>query len=158
MNGRCFSGSCGTRRLPGARGTWHMHASVRCVALLLPVVWGHDYFPIAEEKHTLAQDTVYNQSSNIIGTFSVCGTMLCYNSHKGISLYFLLTKSIYDCKRLGVETPTFRGYLQSALPANRNSSPPALERSRYSILVVNTTSRVSRIPIIITVSMNADVA
>ena len=74
-----------------ARGTWHMHASVRCVALLLPVVWGHDYFPIAEEKHTLAQDTVYNQSSNIIGTFSVCGTMLCYNSHKGISLYFLLT-------------------------------------------------------------------
>lgn len=32
--------------------------SVRCVALLFPVLWGPDYFSTAEKKkHTLVQDT-----------------------------------------------------------------------------------------------------
>lgn len=85
--------------------------SVRCVALLFPVLWGPDYFSTAEKKNTHLF-----RIPNIVGTFWVCLTVLQCT-----------WKTLSDCTRPRTELgPLFGVTFNPRTRAPRKSSSPAL--------------------------------
>ena len=137
MNGRCFSGS---------RGTWYLApALVMCGTITsISSCMGTWLFSHCREKKrdTLIQDTDHNQSLNIVGTFSLCRTVLYYNACERIRISYCTNQLMF--KRLH-ETRRRNSHFNPNPPAPKfiHTRPPSGVGTSYSRLVVNTTSRVS---------------